>query len=87
MRGIEREMSGRRPPSPAMPSLSLCRFFSFSGHKLTCSSFSGFLDTAVTSASWPSSSQTSVPAAEVEKNASSPPWATAVDVGVDKEHE
>jgi len=62
-------------------------FFSFSGHKLTCSSFSGFLDTAVTSASWPSSSQTSVPAAEVEKDASSPPWATAVDVGVDKEHE
>ena len=29
MRGIEREMSGRRPPSPAMPSLSLCRFFLF----------------------------------------------------------
>ena len=64
-------------------SLSLCH-----SNKLTCSSFSGFRDTAVTSASWPRSSETSVPAAEEEQDASSPPLPAAVDVADDvEEHE
>ena len=67
----------------AFPSSSLP--FSLS-HKLTCSSFSGFLDTAVTSESWPSSSVTSVPAAE-EQDASSPLPAAVDAVVEDVEHE